>query len=84
MVRGLAVAPEFQRRGLGRMLVDRAIEVATTRGARRMTLRVLGTNGGARRLYEACGFEVEGVLRGEFFLDGSDVDDHFMSRALPS
>jgi len=36
---------------------------------------VLGHNVGARRLYERCGFVPEGVLRGEFLLEGRYVDD---------
>lgn len=47
-----------------------------------MTLRVLGHNTGARRVYERCGFVVEGVLRGEFRIDGQDVDDILMARSL--
>jgi RimJ/RimL family protein N-acetyltransferase len=43
---------------------------------------VLGPNSGARALYEACGFEVEGVLREEFFRDGRYVDDVQMARRL--
>lgn len=82
MVKGLAVAPAARRRGLGRRLMDAAVREATARGARRLTLRVFAPNEAARRLYEACGFEVEGVLRGEFRLDGRDVDDVQMARRL--
>jgi ribosomal protein S18 acetylase RimI-like enzyme len=82
MVSGLAVGPEFQRRGLGRALVDAAIAEARARGARRLTLRVLGGNEGARRLYEAAGFVVEGIQRGEFLLDGRYVDDVLMALDL--
>src|SRR3712207_6970927 len=49
-------------------------------GATRMTLRVLAHNTPARRLYESEGFAVEGVLPGEFHLDGRYVDDVFMGR----
>ncbi|NUR65391.1 MAG: GNAT family N-acetyltransferase, partial [Streptomyces sp.] len=52
------------------------------RGARRLTLRVLGHNTPARRLYESEGFVVEGVLPEEFLLDGEYVDDVFMGRGL--
>ena len=31
---------------------------------------------------EACGFVVEGVLRGEFLLQGQSVDDVFMAHHL--
>ena len=46
------------------------------------SLRVLGENDAARRLYERAGYEVEGVLRGEFHLDGRDVDDVLMARPV--
>ena len=48
-----------------------------------MSLRVLGSNAVARRLYARCGFVEEGVLRDEFVLDGRFVDDVFMARFLP-
>ena len=81
-IQGLAVDPRCRRQGVGRGLIDAACELARSRGARRITLRVLGTNPGARRLYEAAGFAVEGVLPGEFYLGGQYVDDIFMGRAL--
>jgi len=43
---------------------------------------VLGHNTPARNLYTACGFEIEGVLRGFFRLDGRDVDDVLMTLPL--
>jgi hypothetical protein len=55
---------------------------AAAGGARKLTLRVLGSNVRARRLYESCGFLVEGVLRAEFFLGGRYVDDVLMTRIL--
>jgi len=82
MIRGLAVDPAQQGKGIGRALVDAAIVEATARGAVRLSLRVLSTNDGARRLYAAAGFETEGVLADEFFLDGHDVDDHLLARRL--
>jgi ribosomal protein S18 acetylase RimI-like enzyme len=81
-VNGLAVDPALQGRGVGRALVEAAAAEAVRRGARRLTLRVLGPNVVAQRLYGSCGFDVEGVLRGEFNLDGKDVDDVLMARKL--
>jgi ribosomal protein S18 acetylase RimI-like enzyme len=81
-VAGLAVDPANQGEGVGRRLMDAAIEVARRRGARRLTLRVLGPNKRAQKLYEALGFEVEGVQREEFFLDGRYVDDVLMALTL--
>ncbi|MWA10671.1 GNAT family N-acetyltransferase [Streptomyces sp. BA2] len=79
---GFAVADEVRGRGVGRGLVRAAVEEARRQGARRITLRVLGHNTPARTLYASEGFVVEGVLPGEFFLDGSYVDDVLMGRVL--
>ena len=70
--------------GSGRLLVGAAVREASARGARRLTLRVLAPNAAARRLYESCGFEVEGVLREEFWLGGRFVDDVLMALNLSS
>lgn len=81
-IRGLAVAPEHQGRGIARALVAAACERAEQCGARKLSLRVMATNPSAQRLYESCGFRVEGVLRGEFLIDGALVDDVLMARDL--
>ncbi|MFE9447825.1 GNAT family N-acetyltransferase [Streptomyces sp. NPDC006739] len=81
-IQGIAVAEEARGRGVGRALVRAAVAEARRRGARRITLRVLGHNTPARRLYEAEGFVVEGLLPEEFRLDGKYVDDVFMGRPL--
>lgn len=81
-ITGLAVDPTAQRRGVGRRLVEAARARAVAEGATRLTLRVLAPNAGALRLYEACGFVREGVLRGEFVLDGAPVDDVLMALDL--
>lgn len=81
-IQGLAVDPRMQRKGVGRALIDGALDEARRRGARKVSLRVLGSNSDAQRLYAACGFEVEGVLREEFFLGGRYVDDWQMARPL--
>lgn len=79
---GLAVDPDHRRRGVARRLVDATVAEAARRGARKLMLRVLGTNHAARPLYESCGFVVEGVLRDEFRLDGRFVDDVLMARRV--
>ncbi len=80
---GLAVDPGHQRCGVGSRLVRAATSEAARRGARRLTLHVLAPNAPARALYAACGFVVEGVLRGEFELEGRYVDDVLMAVELP-
>ncbi|RAJ65396.1 L-amino acid N-acyltransferase YncA [Streptomyces sp. Amel2xB2] len=81
-VHGLVVDERARRRGVARALLEAACERARQKGAQRMTLRVLGPNRPARELYGALGFLVEGVLPGEFLLDGEYVDDVLMGRPL--
>lgn len=78
-IHGLAVDPAHRRRGIGRRLIHAARNEATARGARRLTLRVLAPNIGARNLYADLGFAVEGVLRAEFRIGGHYVDDVLMA-----
>jgi ribosomal protein S18 acetylase RimI-like enzyme len=81
-VTGLAVDPDAQGTGVGRALVEALIDEARKRGGRRLTLRVFAPNEPARRLYERMGFEVEGVLRGEFRAGDDYVDDILMALDL--
>ncbi len=81
-IQGIAVAESARGKGVARALIQAACAWAAERGARRITLRVLGHNAPARRLYESEGFEVEGVLPGEFLLAGQYVDDVLMGRPL--
>ncbi|MDX5564716.1 GNAT family N-acetyltransferase [Streptomyces sp. ID05-04B] len=81
-IQGLAVLAEARGHGVGRALVRAAVEETRRQGARRITLRVLGHNTPARKLYEAEGFAVEGILPEEFLLDGAYVDDVFMGRPV--
>ncbi|WP_329409148.1 GNAT family N-acetyltransferase [Streptomyces sp. NBC_00704] len=81
-IQGLAVLDEARGRGVARALLREAVEETRRQGARRLTLRVLGHNAPARGLYESEGFTVEGVLPGEFLLDGRYVDDVFMGRPV--
>lgn len=81
-IQGLAVADEARGKGVARALLRASFDEARRQGAYRMTLRVLGHNTPARTLYASEGFVVEGVLPGEFWLDGRYVDDVLMGRSL--
>ncbi|MFF9842308.1 GNAT family N-acetyltransferase [Streptomyces sp. NPDC013740] len=81
-IQGLVVGEDARGRGVARALVRAAMERAREQGATRVTLRVLGHNAPARALYAAEGFVQEGVLPGEFLLEGTYVDDVLMGRSL--
>ncbi|MEU7042315.1 GNAT family N-acetyltransferase [Streptomyces varsoviensis] len=81
-IQGLAVDETARGCGVARALLRASADEARRQTAVRLTLRVLGHNTPARRLYESEGFAVEGVLRGEFLVGGEYVDDVLMARAL--
>ncbi|MEL6614756.1 MAG: GNAT family N-acetyltransferase [Bacteroidota bacterium] len=59
---GMFVAPEARGRGLGRRLVEAALEHLRQKpGVEVVQLTVREPNAGARRLYAVCGFEAFGV-----------------------
>ncbi len=79
-IQGLAVDPATRGRGIGAMLVRAALDDAERRGMHKVSLRVMGSNPTAQRLYRRMGFEVQGHLREEFLIDGEYVDDLMMAR----
>jgi GNAT superfamily N-acetyltransferase len=54
------VSSRARRGGVGRALVEAAIEWATGRDAERVTLMVIDGNEPASKLYESCGFTYSG------------------------
>jgi ribosomal protein S18 acetylase RimI-like enzyme len=76
---GLDVRADHRRRGIAIELITAAKQLARERGKSKLVLRVLGSNPAAYSLYEREGFEVEGVLREHFELEGRRVDDYLMA-----
>jgi ribosomal protein S18 acetylase RimI-like enzyme len=81
-IEGFAVLPAERGRGTGAALLEALARQAAAAGVRKLSLRVLSTNERAQRLYARAGYEVEGVLRGEFVVDGHVVDDVLMARRV--
>ena len=55
----VAVDPDRQRLGIGRQLVDHAVDVLKTKGCVKINLQVRASNAGVVAFYEALGFVVE-------------------------
>ena len=57
----LEVMPEFRGRGLGGMLLDKALEMARDQKARVITLETQTTNYPAIKFYRRHGYQIDGV-----------------------
>jgi ribosomal-protein-alanine N-acetyltransferase len=75
----VVVLPEHRRRGHGRALVDRALEVADATGARVVLLEVRRGNARAIRTYRGAGFVAVG-LRRDYYNDGEDAVEMAFAR----
>jgi ribosomal-protein-alanine N-acetyltransferase len=78
----IAVHPELQRLGLGRTLLEAALESMRCEGARRCLLEVRISNAAALALYHHCGFSRDGQRRGYYPTDDGREDALLMSTQL--
>lgn len=68
----VATRPEWQRRGLGALLLDHVLAEMFDDGARSAVLEVRRDNAAAQALYASRGFEVVAERRG-YYDDGEDA-----------
>src|SRR5262249_20232260 len=76
---GLMVAKDERGKGVGRALLDGAVEWARNAGVRKLELHVFPWNEPAIRLYERFGFEREGYRKSHYNRAGQDVDAVLMA-----
>ena len=80
---GITVGREHRGQGVGRRLMEYAIAWARASGVvTRIELNVFVRNSNAIRLYESCGFVVEGRRRRSIHRDGEYMDDLVMALLL--
>jgi L-amino acid N-acyltransferase YncA len=77
------VAPDFHRRGIGKLLLMRLITETEQRGFRQM-IAVIGDSAqtASIALHAACGFALVGALRSVGFKHGKWLDTPLMQRGL--
>mgnify|MGYP000976594922 FL=1 len=68
----VATAPQFQRRGVAKLLLQHALNVCEEQGLQRSYLEVRVGNSAAISLYRSFGFVDDG-LRPRFYSDGEDA-----------
>jgi putative acetyltransferase len=76
---GLMVAASHRRRGIGRALLEGAVEWARDAGVRKLELHVFPHNEPAIRLYEEFGFEREGYRKAHYRRGREHVDAILMA-----
>ena len=76
---GLMVAKDARRMGVGRALLEAAVDWARGSGVRKLELHVFPWNEPAIRLYEHFGFEREGFRKRHYHRAGEDVDAVLMA-----
>lgn len=89
---GTGVSPEFRGQGVGKVLVEAALNLYSEEGVEIATLEALSTNNVAIALYQKCGYEVidrlvflehEGALPNEFS-NGRDMDSYSIRSGAPA
>lgn len=77
---GVAIDPDHDGRGHGSAMIRSAVELARSRGFKRMELTVATANERAIRVYERTGFRFEGILRDYSYLASEDryIDEQVM------
>ena len=76
---GLMVAKDARRQGVGRALLEAAVDGARVAGIRKLELHVFPWNEPAITLYETFGFEREGYRKAHYHRAGEDVDAILMA-----
>jgi RimJ/RimL family protein N-acetyltransferase len=76
---GLMVAASHRRRGIGRSLLEGAVEWARRAGVRKLELHVFPHNEPAIHLYEEFGFEREGYRKAQYRRGREYVDAILMA-----
>jgi [ribosomal protein S18]-alanine N-acetyltransferase len=72
-IHSLATFPQFQRRGIGRRLLESVVDRARARGARHAYLEVRSKNTSAIGLYEKLGFGTLSVRKKYYSGDQDDA-----------
>ena len=83
-VLGIVIKAEYCNMGIGSILMDYLIEwYKSNTETAKISLTVRKDNPGAIALYEKFGFETEGILKGETYIDGRYFDSVVMALMIP-
>lgn len=78
-VLGLGLLPAYRGKGLGKRLMQAAIDKGFAQGLTRIELTVRENNANAIALYKKLGFETEGLKKNSSLVNGAYVNDYIMA-----
>ena len=76
----ITVAPEYESRGYGRLLLDRLLTEATARGAVRLFLEVRQSNRRAISFYRSAGFTMAGMRKNYYAIPADPIQNRAAGR----
>ena len=79
---GIGILAPYRGQGIGKQLVQAAIQKAEQKGLTRIELTVREKNKAAIALYEQFGFEIEGIHKNAVCIDGKYENHIFMALLL--
>jgi ribosomal protein S18 acetylase RimI-like enzyme len=79
---GIGIEKEYRGSGIGRQLINKALELAENRGLTRIELAVREDNNRAIHLYKTLGFKVEGMHIKSLLIDGKYYNQVSMALLL--
>ena len=72
-ITNVAVHPDHRKKGLGKQILNRALQEADARGIHQIFLEVRVSNTAARALYASCGFNNVGMRKAYYADNGEDA-----------
>jgi ribosomal protein S18 acetylase RimI-like enzyme len=78
----VGLVAEYRGEGIGRRLVERALDWARAQDLTKVYNSIPATNEGAIEFFEALGGEIEAVREDHYRIDGEPVDEKMMGIAL--
>lgn len=72
-ITNVCIHPDYRRRGYAKQLMNALAEKSEEMGANSMTLEVRVSNHSAIKLYNGCGFHIQGVRKRYYSNNGEDA-----------
>jgi RimJ/RimL family protein N-acetyltransferase len=79
---GITMHDDYQNLGIGTALLNHMLSIARNKRLTKVYLTVNTKNGAAIHLYKKAGFEIEGTLRREMYLNDKYLDEYRMALFL--